>query len=1770
MKWVKFFCIISIITQLVFAGSVTDTHDDNQVLINPNVGDASDDWTLELGNISGWNESGSLLSFTGDGNFGQLINNYGAADNGILTVNMTNGGNSGGIAKQGGVIARWQNTTSFYYFYTFFTFDSLFVFVNKGNTQFDAVPDTSFKAGSVYTGTDANIFELKIQAVDSNFTIIVNDETLGVYIDSDYSSGRFGYGRDDAWEPNHIKFHDISWVDITTPPTVSTPIPDTTINEDAAAINYRDLHTAFDDVEDSSTLTFSLSTNNTDLLTLSLDGTGDTLIITPLSDSNGTADIYVTASDGGSTVSDTFTVTVTAVNDLPIGANDTITTDEDVNYTFAPSDFTFSDKESGAISGIRIFTGENAGDLEYNGADVVNGTVISDITKLVFKPDPDSNGIPYALFTFEVYDGSDYSSSAYIMTIDVTPVNDVPTTAGVTKTTLEDEIYTFSVSDFPYSDIEGDTLVRILTTLSPIIGTLWIDLNSNGIYDGASELVTESNANKWVLKNDIPKLKYTPMTDATGDSLDLILFRVDDDLNDADYSTSETFYFCHTAVNDEPSFTAGADQTVLEDAGAQIVTGWASSISKGPVDEAGQTLTFTVTNNNNSLFTVQPALDTAGKLTYTPTPDSNGTATVDVILSDNGGTANGGDDTYPTQQFTITVNAQNDSPTIVAPIADTTLLEDFSPVNFRDLNAVFTDVEDGSALTFTVTSLQSKITPSVNGADSVLVLTAVSNENGVDTIVVTATDASAAEVKDSLIITVTSQNDTPTVSAALVDLTVPEDSGNVYHVDLNTVFIDVEDGSALTFAAISQNTNVAMPSINSADSMLILAFPADSSGVTDIEVSATDAGGLVVKDTFQVSINAVNDKPVSADTTVGTAINVIYVFGTSDFPYSDVEGTSIDSIQITTLESIGDLFLDFNGNNVNDAEDIIINDVIAIADISSLKFRPETDSSGTPYATFGYKVHDGTDFSITAYTMTINVSPNSLPTALDTAVTILEDNDYVVDSVDFRFSDIDAGASFDRIVVETVTTKGTLFVDTNLDGIVDGSETIANNDLIYIADISLGKLKYRPAPDSNGTAYDSFVVRVHDGIQAASGTNTFTFNVTPVNDEPLFTVSANITVEEDTGAITKSSWISDGSFGPENESGQVLTYTVVNNDSSLFSVQPAVDVSGNLTFTPAADSNGSATVTIILRDDGGTANSGDNTAPSQNFTITVTPVNDSPVVTSAIQDTATEDIVFQFIGTGTDIESNTTISYVDLPSWLTASNDTLSGTPLNGYIDTSFKVIASDGVLTDTQVITLIVTAINDAPVITSALSDNAIEDIAFSYTATAQDPDNTPTISFENTPSWMTVIGETIKGTPTEGITDTSFNVIASDGVLSDTQIVFVTVTAVNDIPLLISTLPDLEISDTTADTQIVTMTSLFEDPDGDILSYEVRSSGLVDAAIVSGTLTISASGTMTGLDTVVVQAKDPSNQTVTDSMIVTVTQSNQVPVITQKIKDLVLDEDFPGSIAIDLSTIFTDSDNNDVLMFTYTTSEPIITIEIDNSDNLILTSITNAYGTETIIISATDKSNAVVHDTFTVTINEINDQPEIVEPVRDTAGVDDSYKKQFEANDPDNELLTWTIISAPIGMTITPEGLLEWQPERSDIGFHTVYVAATDERDVSDTISYTVTVLRDYVSVLKAPETNKSTLYLFPSILTAEHEEVSIVLKEQNVSSATVKIFDAVGNLLFEGKCYPNGPHFMTTWNGINRNGRKSAGTFLVVCIIEHEDRSRTTQKAILGIAQ
>ena len=94
-----------------------------------------------------------------------------------------------------------------------------------------------------------------------------------------------------------------------------------------------------------------------------------------------------------------------------------------------------------------------------------------------------------------------------------------------------------------------------------------------------------------------------------------------------------------------------------------------------------------------------------------------------------------------------------------------------------------------------------------------------------------------------------------------------------------------------------------------------------------------------------------------------------------------------------------------------------------------------------------------------------------------------------------------------------------------------------------------------------------------------SDTDAVAITVTAVNDAPSFVVGANQTVAEDAGPQSVPNWATAVSAGPADESGQTLTFLATSDNTALFSVQPAVAPDGTLTFTPAADANGTATVT---------------------------------------------------------------------------------------------------------------------------------------------------------------------------------------------------------------------------------------------------------------------------------------------------------------------------------------------------------------------------------------------------------------------------------------------------------------------------------------------------------------------------------------------------------------------------------------------------------------
>jgi hypothetical protein len=164
-----------------------------------------------------------------------------------------------------------------------------------------------------------------------------------------------------------------------------------------------------------------------------------------------------------------------------------------------------------------------------------------------------------------------------------------------------------------------------------------------------------------------------------------------------------------------------------------------------------------------------------------------------------------------------------------------------------------------------------------------------------------------------------------------------------------------------------------------------------------------------------------------------------------------------------------------------------------------------------------------------------------------------------------------------------------------------------------------GTLTFIPAANASGT--NTITVTAEDdaadwlgGGTHRSTAQTLRITVNSVNDAPVFTAGPNQTAARGTDAQTINGWATGISPGAPNESAQALTFLVTATPANLFEEQPAIAADGRLTFRPGKVHAGTAVVTVQLRDNGGTANGGQDASAPQTFSIEITrpPLPENP------------------------------------------------------------------------------------------------------------------------------------------------------------------------------------------------------------------------------------------------------------------------------------------------------------------------------------------------------------------------------------------------------------------------------------------------------------------------------------------------------------------------------------------------------------------------------
>jgi hypothetical protein len=399
--------------------------------------------------------------------------------------------------------------------------------------------------------------------------------------------------------------------------TQSTTVTITAVNDEPAA-NSQSLTTNEDTAK---SIVLTGSDPEGDALTFgvvaqpvhgTLTGTPPNMTYTPALNYNGPDSFTFKANDGSADSNlATVSISVNAVNDAPVANSQAVATNEDTAkaITLGGSDVEGSPLTFSILS------------------QPMHGTLTGTPPNLTYTPALNYNGPDN--FTFKVNDGQADSSAATV-SIAVNAVNDPPYAPSQSLGTNEDNPRSIVLTG---SDVDANTL-----TFTVVSGP------THGMLSGTP-----------------PNLSYLPNADYNGD--DSFSFKANDGSADSNTATISITVF---GVNDAPSFVKGADQTVAEGSGPQAVPNWATNISAGPANESGQSKMFVLTSNNNALFASQPTISPNGTLIYTPAPDTSGPATVTVVLKDDGGTAQGGQDSSAPQTFMITVTAAPPSPTPTA------------------------------------------------------------------------------------------------------------------------------------------------------------------------------------------------------------------------------------------------------------------------------------------------------------------------------------------------------------------------------------------------------------------------------------------------------------------------------------------------------------------------------------------------------------------------------------------------------------------------------------------------------------------------------------------------------------------------------------------------------------------------------------------------------------------------------------------------------------------------------------------------------------------------------------------------------------------------------------------------------------------------------------------------------------------------------------------------------------------------------------------------
>ena len=456
-------------------------------------------------------------------------------------------------------------------------------------------------------------------------------------------------------------------------------------------------------------------------------------------------------------------------------------------------------------------------------------------------------------------------------------------------------------------------------------------------------------------------------------------------------------------------------------------------------------------------------------------------------------------------------------------------------------------------------------------------------------------------VSQTATITLVGSNDAPTISGS-VSQTSNEDSG--------TIIVDLLDGAS----DIDQSDTLSVNSLR-----LTVGQPRSVTQTADgnsleIDTNTYAHLGEGESETFEYAYEVRDDHGASV-----TQRASITIEGRNDAPEEIILASSditenAAGVLVGTLSTIDKDWSDTHDYTVDDNRFEVVNGQLRLKATESLDHETE------PTVTVSVTSKDNNG-GLHTESFTLNVSDiNEAPVSTGKSATINEESLYRFGLADFPFTDEDAGNTLAFVQINSLPASGVL----ELDG-----TPVSAGDQIQPADIQAGNLTFLPDNRESGTDYASFQFLVSDG-ELTSEQQTFTINVTPVANAPSLSLTADASTDpaydysvsrnEDTSiplAISSSLSDSDGSETLSlTLSGVPSGSTLTDGTNTVSADGFDIDISSwrlnSLSMLPPTDSNTDFTLTVTAT--ATESGNSDQASVSKTLRVNLVAVDDAPDV----------------------------------------------------------------------------------------------------------------------------------------------------------------------------------------------------------------------------------------------------------------------------------------------------------------------------------------------------------------------------------------------------------------------------------------------------------------------------------------------------------------------------------------------------------------------------